>query len=295
MLIPKFNHKPDDNGDGSLINRTLPAERDLYVIIAVTLIMMFFITEPLFRLLGKASYFLLELLIVFPAMMYLIDKKLRWKTVLRLNGISWELAGMSVLIGLSMAVISDELDRLVSLVYTMPEDVSKTIAEGLVVNNFFDLILIGFGVVVVAGVAEEALFRGFLQRSLEKHRGVTQAVTTASIVFALIHLNPWWIIQILILAMLLGILAWRADSILPGVIVHAINNGLGLWAVNSDIEYLPFYTWKGHVSPLILIPAIYIIVWSLKRFFVLTSHLHPEETDEVDSMVESGESGSGGK
>lgn len=285
MLIPKndLHHENRGNGDGDLINRTLPGERDLYVIMALTVVMMFFVSEPLFNMLGSASYFIVELMLLFPAMVFLIDKKFKWKTVLRLNSIPKDLVWVSVLIGVSLAILSDELDRIIVIFYEMPEEVNIAIAEGLVIKNFKDFILIGFGVVVVAGLAEEALFRGFFQRTLEKHRGVTKAITTTSLVFALVHINPWWIIQIILLAMILGILAWRSDSIVPGIIIHAINNGLGLWSVNIEFDTLPFYTIKGHVSPIFLIPALFLMIWSMKRFFSLTEHLHPEEEIEKDT------------
>jgi len=286
MLIPEdnFHEEHKGNGDGELINRTLPGERDLYIIMALTVLMMFFVSQPLYNMLGSASYFIVELLLLFPVMMFLIDKKFKWKTVLRLNGIPKDLILVSILIGISLAILSDELDRIIAIFYKMPEEVNTAIAEGLVIDNFKDFVLIGFGVVIVAGLAEEALFRGFFQRTLEKHRGVTSAVTTTSIVFALVHINPWWIIQIILLAMILGVLAWRSDSIVPGIIIHAINNGLGLWSVNTEFENLPFYTFKGHVSPLFLLPALFVMIWSMKRFFSLTESLHPEE--EVDHEIE---------
>ena len=286
MLIPKpdINNEDKGNGGGHLFNRTLPSEKDLLIIMVLTVALMYFVSEPLFNILGNSSYFIVEMMLLFPAMVFLIDKKYKWKTVLRLNAVPLDLIKITVLIGFSLAVVLDELDRIITMFLRMPDELNIAIAEGMVIENAIDLILIGFGVVIVAGFAEEALFRGFLQRSLEKHRGVTKAVTTASLVFAFIHINPWWLIQIVLLAMVLGVLAWRADSIAPGFIIHAINNSLGLWSVNIDFGSLPVYTFKGHVSPLFLIPAILALVWSMKRFFSLTEYLHPE--DEVESEFE---------
>jgi len=280
MLFPKYDHK-DESGEH--FDKTLPTEISIFTIMVVTVFMMFLVTTPLYRLLGKMSYATVELMLIVPAMIYLIGEKFKWKTVLRLNGISASVARTSFLIAIAMVVISDELDRLVAMVYSMPESISASIAEGLQIHNFYDLVMLGLGAVVVASIVEEALFRGFLQRSLEKHRNVTSAVMTGAIFFALIHLNPWWIIQILILAMLLGILAWRAESIIPGVIVHMVNNTLGLWSVNTDLETPAFYLWHGHVNPIIFLSAILLMIWSLKKFFRLTTYLHPGEN--LDTMV----------
>ncbi len=281
---------PGDNGSKRRRNRVLPPEKELVIVLAITLLIMFVVTEPLYRLLGKSSYIVAEGLIIVPAMVYLIKLKYRWKQVLRLSGISPGVAVMSLLAGLSYIVISDELDRLMNLIYPMPEEIYQAIAATMKINNFFEFITVSVGVIIVAGVVEEALFRGLLQRTLEYRRGVTRAITTSSLIFALIHLNPWWVIQILLLGMLLGIMAWRANSILPCVIVHAVNNGLGLYSANAGAEEIPFYEWNGHISPVVLTIAVALLYWSMKRFFELTKQMHPVSLEtESDSGAEEAE------
>lgn len=276
---------PGDNGSKRHTNRILPPEREMFIVLVITLILLFIVTGPLYRLLGKSSYIFAEGLILLPAMVYLFMNNFRWKLVLRLNGISPRLALMSLLIGLAYTVISDELDRLMYLIYPMPDEIYESIAETMKIENFFDFVVVGLGVVVVAGLVEEALFRGFLQRTMEYHRGVTRAVTTSSLIFAAIHLNPWWIIQIIFLGMLLGLMSWRANSIIPGVIVHAVNNGLGLYSANVGFDDISYYNWSGHVSPFFLAAAVWLVYWSFKRFFELTRHLHPADIDAIEEEV----------
>ena len=278
---------PRNNGNPPAKGKVLPPEPMLFIIVIATFIFIFLFAGPIFSVVGKLSYIITESLIIAPVMIYLIREKFRWKTVLRLKSIPKPLFFISFLIGISMAVVLDEVDRLIGLIYSMPPEISEAIAESLIIENLWEFLILGIGVIIVTSFSEEILFRGFFQRSLEHHRGVTQAVTTTSIVFALVHFNYWWIIQILILSMLLGILAWRAESILPSVIVHAVHNGLGLWSANADLGMLSFYSWKGHVSPLILLPAILLIVWSVKRFYLLTEHLHREyeEKTDIDSEI----------
>ena len=273
--------KPGDNGNPLLNNRTLPPQPMIFVILIATFVFIFIAAGPLIKFTGKFSYIIIEGLILLPVMVYLIHEKFRWKTVLRLKGISKETAFASLLIGSSVAVLLDEFDRLIGLIYSMPQDLIEDISQGLTINNFGDFLLLGLGVVLVTSLSEEILFRGFLQRSLEHYKGVTKAVTTTSLIFALIHFNYWWIIQIVVLSVVLGVLAWRADSILPPVIAHAVHNGLGLWSANTDFAALPIYNWKGHVSPLILLSAGILIYYSMWYFYRLTEHLHPGEGDEI--------------
>ena len=39
-----------------------------------------------------------------------------------------------------------------------------------------------------------------------------------------ISTNPFWAVQIFIMGVIIGFLAWRTDSVIPGIIVHALNN-----------------------------------------------------------------------
>jgi membrane protease YdiL (CAAX protease family) len=226
--------------------------------------------------LGKASYLLGELTLVLPMFIYLIWKKYPFKDSIRWNLISGKSAILSLIIGICIIVLFDEIDRLIDLIYPMPKEIQDLISRNLELKSWSDYLIVGSGVSVVAGITEEMLFRGFLQRPLEFHRGATRAVLTVSLVFALMHFNPWWLIQIILLAFLLGILTWRADSIIPATIVHTIFNGIALCSVNIELETLRFYSWKGHVSPLVIILALAILFLSLKAFFKATEYLHIE-------------------
>lgn len=79
---------------------------------------------------------------------------------------------------------------------------------------------------VVAGVVEEVGFRGYMQQPLERAYGPVLAIGITSVVFTLIHLNHSWAqqipFQIYFASLLLGILAYRTNSLVPGIIGHSI-------------------------------------------------------------------------
>jgi len=79
---------------------------------------------------------------------------------------------------------------------------------------------------LVAGVCEEVGFRGYMQVPLEKKYGSTVAIVIVSIIFSLVHLDRSWastIFPIIFFAsILLGILAYQTQSLLPGIIGHTI-------------------------------------------------------------------------
>ena len=73
------------------------------------------------------------------------------------------------------------------------------------------------------GICEETLFRGAVQETLSR-LGPTKAVLITTILFTLIHVDPWSMIPIFLLGLMLGILAWRTGSIFPSMIAHAASN-----------------------------------------------------------------------
>jgi membrane protease YdiL (CAAX protease family) len=79
---------------------------------------------------------------------------------------------------------------------------------------------------LVAGICEETGFRGYMQASIERQLGALPAILLSSAVFVLLHLTKSWAITIFplifLISFLLGCLAWRAGSILPGIIAHAV-------------------------------------------------------------------------
>jgi membrane protease YdiL (CAAX protease family) len=74
---------------------------------------------------------------------------------------------------------------------------------------------------IVAGVAEEAGYRGYMQVELEQAYGPIVAVTISSAVFALAHWSIVLLPFFFFVGAILGAVAYLARSIVPGVFVHA--------------------------------------------------------------------------
>jgi len=217
----------------------------------------------------KFAALFVQLSLIIPVILFLRSKKLPIKRELRLHMISPKLLGYAFLVGLGLVVMGDELGRLMGLVVPLPEELTEGILRMLRINSFVDLITMGVTVALVAPIIEEMLFRGFFQRFFERRRGVTTGVLTTSAIFAAYHFNVYLLIPILLMATFIGAMAWRTESIYPAIIVHSVNNVVGLIMANLDEETISWYNMGDHVSPFVLIIAIGLMIWALREFFKL--------------------------
>jgi uncharacterized protein len=89
--------------------------------------------------------------------------------------------------------------------------------------------LLGFFAVVTAGgilapIAEEVYFRGFIFRSYLETRGPLVAYGATSLLFATLHLNLPALLPILALSVIFCYAYQRTGSIVPSMVGHAVNN-----------------------------------------------------------------------
>ncbi|MEC7848093.1 MAG: type II CAAX endopeptidase family protein [Candidatus Neomarinimicrobiota bacterium] len=210
------------------------------------------------------SFFIGQGFMLVPLGYFLISQQQPILKILRLRKVSRHIIVNTFLFGSGILILSDELDRLIQVFIPAPDYIvnMSSLMHPETVAGFIVFIL---AVVMVAPFGEEILFRGFLQQFLEKHwKDSTKAVLITSLFFAMIHLNPYWMIQIYFLGLILGFLAWRTESVVPSLILHGLNNAMAIILSFSIGESNSLYTWNGHVSPWILLLAIGLIFFGFK-------------------------------
>lgn len=78
---------------------------------------------------------------------------------------------------------------------------------------------------ILAPVVEEVVFRGAMISALREHfKGIWGPVLITAALFALVHLNPVQIPHAFLVGILLGWLYCKFGTIIPGVVVHWVNN-----------------------------------------------------------------------
>jgi len=84
-----------------------------------------------------------------------------------------------------------------------------------------------FLVIIAAPLAEEWLCRGVILKGLLANRMTPyRAIIWSSLIFAVMHLNPWQAIPAFCLGFAMGWVYWRTRSLLPCIFMHAVNNGI---------------------------------------------------------------------
>lgn len=93
------------------------------------------------------------------------------------------------------------------------------------------LIAVAFLVTLLAPICEELFFRGFCFTALRRAVGVAGAAILTGAIFGLIHAGgtePAFLVPLGVLGALLCLLYWRTGSIVPCMVLHAINNSIAL-------------------------------------------------------------------
>lgn len=94
---------------------------------------------------------------------------------------------------------------------------------------------LAFLLVVIAPLAEEAFFRGFVQEVFRERYGLRRTVIFASCLFALVHRYQVQLLPVLLVGLVLSLLyEWRR-SLTAGITAHALLNLLALLKLLKDL------------------------------------------------------------
>ncbi len=95
------------------------------------------------------------------------------------------------------------------------------------VEGTAERVVLAVGVALAAPLVEESLFRGLLQGVLEARLRPWFAIAAAALPFALLH-GPEPALFFFFWSLPVGWVTWRVGSVWPAVVVHAVNNLVGL-------------------------------------------------------------------
>ena len=115
-------------------------------------------------------------------------------------------------------------------------------------------------VTLVAPVAEEVFFRGFMFTALRRWLGLIPGALLTGVFFGGIHAGasePAFLVPLMVFGVILCLLYWRTDSLLPPMVLHALNNSVAFGVTMEWPAWAVVLTMAGS-SSLILAGALAI-------------------------------------
>lgn len=102
----------------------------------------------------------------------------------------------------------------------MPESFRAAFMEFGSQTGIFTIILL----LVAAPVLEELIFRGIILDGLLKKYSPSKSILISSLLFGLVHLNPWQFVTGFIIGIFSGWVYYKTRSLLNSIIIHASAN-----------------------------------------------------------------------
>lgn len=150
----------------------------------------------------------------------------------RMHGETLGQIGLGLLVGVGLVFITGLVVNLESHVFNMHVVANNPFVTtpGLRQHQGLAAILIGFGVIVLAPLAEEALFRGILFGSLSNAWGYLWGSLVSAGVFGLAHLDFTLLLPLALAGVVLNAVYYRSKSLIPSTVAHMTMNAISVFA-----------------------------------------------------------------
>jgi len=264
----------------------VPSIPETFVVLLITVgftlfVSIIFLVISLFYPLN-IEILLVEAFIIVPAVVFVMVRGYSLRHIFRFNPIDRNQLYATIVIALSLIVVLNFLEywlqyflEYLSQYFPYPDwynEIKSTFESDIIemfkIDTVYKFIVLFLSVVVFAAVCEEMFFRGFIQQSLENRLSTGWAIFLTAFMFSILH--PLSFIPILVLAVIIGIISWRSNSIIPTIIIHALNNGISLYALNTSEEIQADPSMGIYIPLSAFIISIVVLIVSMRYYFQVT-------------------------
>lgn len=174
------------------------------------------------------SYFIANLVI---AIRYLKKRKAANQDDYYVKSKKVSISLLLFIIGLLLLVIVviDPLENLLPVPDWFLKIMSKVLS-----NDIYSFV----SVVILAPIFEELICRGIILDGFLKKYSPRKAILWSSLIFGLMHLNPWQFMGAFVGGLYIGWIYYRTQSIISCMLIHSVNNMIAFLLYN----YFPNYT-----------------------------------------------------
>lgn len=198
----------------------------------------------------------------------------KWCPVSRdyLNGRPWVVLLWVVLLSMGTILPAEWLQEILDI--QMPEAYTQLFQK--IMGNRWGYLSVG----ILAPIAEEMVFRGAVLRILLRvfhSQWHWLAIILSALLFGAVHGNLSQLIHASLLGLLLGWLYYRSGSIIPGIVLHWVNNTVAYIAYNlmpgaADVKLIDLFggneraVWLSLLcSACIFLPSLFQLAVRMKK------------------------------
>ena len=190
----------------------------------------------------------------------------RGEDVLLLNATHPGVLIATIPAAIGCALIAAELDFAVAHLLSqheleLPLSVQRTLIELQLVTTPAQGASTAVAVILLPGIVEELLFRGFAFTALYARYGALRALFGSSLIFAVVHLSPTQLPAHLLIGLFLGALAYWTHSVYPAIVAHMTNNLVSVVGVNVRTYAGTDVLGAGQPLPLGVLLAAFVLLW----------------------------------
>ena len=149
------------------------------------------------------------------------------RKTLKLTLPSAKILGMAIALPLVLHPLAIEvLSSLKQFFPDLPE--SAKVAFAAMADTDLPLFVVIAVFALTPAICEEVAFRGFILTGFSRGGRVVPAIVLSSVMFGIIHMVPQQVFNATLLGLVLGLLAVRSGSLVPGIVFHLIFNSLAV-------------------------------------------------------------------
>jgi sodium transport system permease protein len=145
---------------------------------------------------------------------------------LRFRAPAWKFVLLGCVLPLALHPLSNGLESwLEKWFFGPPQDALVQVGKAMA-DPAIPLWLVFLGLAVAPGICEELAFRGFILSGFLRSARPAVAIVLSSIAFGVAHMVPQQVLNATLVGLVLGLLALRSGSLLPGILFHVTYNSL---------------------------------------------------------------------
>jgi membrane protease YdiL (CAAX protease family) len=206
-----------------------------------------------------------EVALAVGALLFIRIERLPLRETLRWRWPGWRLIGLSGALALGLWIVGAMLNLITTVIFGYTTPAPPTLFP----RNIPEAFLLLVSTVIAAPLCEEIMFRGYVQRAYERRNPWT-GIVVSGVIFTLYHLRFQGAMALVPVALVLGFVSWRSNSLFPAILLHAAYNSIAS-AILVASSFFSMPVAGGLILALVclgfcMIPVTAVLLWLIWRW-----------------------------